>query len=110
MGKAFTITQGESEVYVGLHITRDRANHALTIDWSCYILKMLYKFGLENTSLVTIPADPHARLDEISRQDDAIITNFPYKDIIGSLFFGSLNTRRDIAYKVSSSSKYSDHP
>ena len=41
MGKVFSLTHDEPEIYVGLHITRDRPNRTMHIDQSRYIQKML---------------------------------------------------------------------
>jgi hypothetical protein len=110
MGQAFNITKGLLEVYVGLHIRRDQENRRLMLDQENYIRRVLVKYGFNEAKALTVLADPNARLDYSSGVDGKSASTYPYKEIIGSLFFAALGSRPDITYAVSFASKISERP
>lgn len=69
----------------------------------------MHEFGYADSHPVTVPANPNVRLDAFGTDSaDSHVRDFPYKAIIGSLFFASLGSRPDIAFAVSSAAKFSD--
>ena len=55
----FEVTVGEADVYVGIHITRDRFHRSLYIDQQRYIEMILQQYGFQDASTVSTPSDPH---------------------------------------------------
>lgn len=106
----FKITTGNPEVYVGLHITRNRAERTLQLDQSRYIHRKLHQYGFVDCAPLSVPADPHAPLDLASSIDEGTDPTFPYSEIIGSLHFASQGSRIDITYATSHLSKFSRNP
>jgi hypothetical protein len=63
MKGTFNITKGHPEIYVGLHIMRDRLTKTIHIDQDRYIEKILVKFGFQDATPMTILANPHSSLN-----------------------------------------------
>ena len=110
MEGAFQITQGLAEVYVGLHITRDRERGLIHIDQHQYLKQVLRRFNHEDCHHVAVPSNPSsaARM-QISHATDPQVT-FPYKECIGCLQFAHIGTRFDISYAVSNMSHFNNQP
>lgn len=109
MHGAFKITKGLAEMYVGLHITRDRSKRILTVDQSIYIERVLKRFAHESCHAVAVPADPSSAAD-LSIQMGSSTTPFPYKEGVGCLQWAALGTRPDISYAVSNVARFSNNP
>lgn len=65
-------------------------------------MSVLSKFGMSNANLVGTPLQPNVKFNE----DEACIDNVPYQQLIGSLMYLCVSTRRDIAYAVSFLSQF----
>ena len=98
MEKHFTITRSEADLYVGMHIRRDRSKRLLYIDQSLYLRRLLARFEMENCAPVSTPADPNVKFDHSFEplQDPP----FEYLSAIGCLMFAQTLSRVDIAYAV----------
>ena len=101
----------DPQLYVGIHLHRDRLHRLIYIDQELYINSMLHKYKLQDTHAVSTPAEPGAHLRTISNDaDENIEPNFPYAQILGSLQFAALTTRPDIAYAVNNAAQFKNHP
>ena len=99
------------ELYVGIHLKRDRQQRLIYIDQELYITSMLQKYQFQDSHPVQTPAEPGTHLRTISSDsDETLETNFPYAQIIGSLQFAALTTRPDIAYAVNYAAQFKNHP
>ena len=99
----------DPEVYVGIHIKRDRLTRTIYIDQELYIQSMLQKYKFQDSHPVSTPAEPGTNLRPAGT-DDSLETTFPYAQIIGSLQFAALTTRPDIAYAVNNAAQFKNHP
>ena len=101
----------DPELYVGIHIKRDRPNRIIYIDQELYINSLLQKYKFHESHPVSTPAEPGAHLRPISTNtDETLESTFPYAQIIGSLQFAALTTRPDIAYAVNNAAQFKNHP
>ena len=99
----------DPEVYVSIHIHRDRLTRTIYIDQELYIQSMLQKYQFQDCHPVSTPAEPGTNLRPAGT-DESLETNFPYAQIIGSLQFAALTTRPDIAYAVNNAAQFKNHP
>ena len=108
MNDVFKVRQNEPDTFVGLHITRNRHMRSLFLDQTQYIDCLFKRYGYTNLHPVQVPADPnlklHINIDHDKTEDQE--TNFPYKQLLGSVAFAALGTRPDIAYAVSSCARF----
>lgn len=71
----------------------------------------LQAFGYDNCSPTTVPVDCTTQLRHTSTiGDDKFEESFPYKNMLGSLQFGSYITRPDITYAISNTGTYQANP
>jgi hypothetical protein len=71
--------------------------------------KVLQRFGMENCKGVATPMDPKTFLKETSKEFDNA-GRLDYKSMIGSIIFAMLGTRPDIAFPISTLSKFNSCP
>ena len=110
---AFCITEGLAEVYVGLHITRDRDQHFIHLDQRRYLERVLKRFGHEFYNPVAVPTDPNSVAQLILGEASATtepVENYPYRECVGCLQWASIGTRFDITYAVSNAARFSSCP
>lgn len=101
----FKITVGDTKIFVGLQIERDRPNKSISLHQKAYIKKILERYRMVEAKPVSIPADPHTTLYP-ANDDDIKSENVPYKEAVGSLIFLAVVSRPDIMYAVNSVSKF----
>jgi hypothetical protein len=63
MKEEFEVTTNNANVYVGLHIFRNRTKLKLLIGQVMYVSKIFKHLGFENATLVNIPANPNIHLE-----------------------------------------------
>ena len=100
MSDVFVTKVTDPEVYVGLHLTRDRKQRIISIDQERYIQdKIIDQYGLRDAHPVTTHADPTSWLPAATNSDlvQSMVT-FPFLNMIGSCQFAAITTRSDIAY------------
>lgn len=100
MSDVFVTKVNDPEVYVGLHLIRNRKQRTISIDQERYIQdKIIDQYGLHDAHPVTTPADPNSRLPAATNSDLLQSTEtFPFLNMIGSCQFAAITTRSDIAY------------
>ena len=99
------------ELFVGIHIHRDRSHRIIYIDQKLYIDTLLQKTKFQDCHAVSTPAEPGAQLHSTSNAtDETFDTTFPFAEIIGSLQFAALTTRLDIAYAVNNATQFKNYP
>lgn len=102
---------GEAKLVLGMQITRDRTNHALTISQQAYLEKMMEKLGLMTMNPVSTPMNPNAVLVKAPSTHTASKQDISwYQSVIGSLMYAANGTRPDITFAVNRLSKYSSNP
>lgn len=105
LNKAFTITYGEVNTFVGMEIRRNRDHHLITISQGRYIQYILSKFGMSDARAYAIPMttglQPVNTYEEGKGDCDK-----PFAEVIGSLMFAAVVSRPDIAFAVNLMSRY----
>jgi hypothetical protein len=96
------------EVYVGLHITRDYTSNCTQLDQIRYILKALWKLGYVDAHVIIIPKKLNATLEDATHQDQNLVLNFPYNEIVECFFFASFDIMPDLSYVMGIEAKYND--
>ena len=105
---------GEPKQLLGLNISRDRAAGKIWLDQNSYVSKVIKKYGMEDCKPTSTPYDPSNKLsrDMMPQNEEEAkeMKNVPYREAVGSLLYVSQGTRPDIAYAVSSVSRYMQNP
>ena len=100
----------DPELYVGIHIKRDRPHRIIYIDQELYINSLLQKYKFQESHAISTPVEPGAHLRPINNvTDETLEPTFTYVQIIGSLQFAALTTRPDIAYAVNNAVQFKNH-
>ena len=100
---------GPINYYLGMTITRDRANRILRLGQQAYLEKVLRDHGMWDTNPVATPMDGRLEAAPEGHQatDDSRLR---YQSAVGSLMYAMLGTRPDLAYAVSVVSRYASNP
>jgi hypothetical protein len=101
---------GEAGVYLGLHITRDRAAGTLKVSQQAYSSQLLKKHGLEEAKSRSTPMDQGTKL---SKEGDSVQDEGErkrYASTVGALLYLANCTRPDIAYATSSLARFMSAP
>ena len=111
---------GEMDWYLGMRCKRDKTSGSFTLDQTKYLEDVLTKFnlwiGADRTR--TVPMQPNLVLSKWTPEHDAnltqkqeyLLSNFPYRQIIGSLLYASIWTRPEISFAVGKLAKFNNHP
>ena len=97
---------GELRWFLGMRVTRDRERRTLGIDQSQYIEKMVSNYQLPTKTAWTPIEKGH---EFIGYDGESQITK-KYQSLIGSLMYAMCGTRPDIAYGVSTLSRFNRNP
>ena len=101
---------GPTTFYLGIEITRDRANRSITMSQSSYINDIVTRFEMGDAKHTTVPISPSAQLARTTGTPLDTASAHLYPEIIGSLLYLAMNTRPDIAHAVSSLAKFMSCP
>ena len=109
----FEMTSGPADSFIGLEITRDRAQKNLFLTQSTFIEKLIEKFRMTECNLLDIPADPCSYLSVANcppedKYDSR--NNTAYRALVGALLYIMGTTRPDIAFAVIAVSRYCQNP
>ncbi len=96
---------GALEFIVGIRVTRDRPNKLLYLDQESYCKRILEKFNMSKANSVNSPINQRLVRDGIPDS-----TNYPYRQVVGSLMYLMVGTRPDIALACSELSRYLEKP
>ncbi len=115
LGRTFAMKDlGAARKILGIEIERDRVNKRLYLSQEKYIEGVLRRDRMEGARLVTTPLDAHFKLSKgdcpSTEEDHADMMNVPYASAVGSLMYAMTSTRPDIAYAVSTVSRYMANP
>ena len=113
--KHFDMTDlGELKMFIGVEITRNRAQRTLKAGQGPYIERILMDHGMEWCATVATPSDPAVHL--VKEKKDFVDTpeneadRQRYQSAVGSLMYAMLGTRPDIAYAVGIVSQHCTNP
>lgn len=101
--KEFKIRIMEAENFVGLEINRS-TDGSIRLCQMAYTKKILEKFRMLNAKPMATPAENNS---SVSPEP---VTNYPFREAIGSLMFLAVGTRPDISFAVGRASRSLNQP
>ncbi|CAI7856003.1 unnamed protein product [Closterium sp. NIES-54] len=96
---------GELTSYLGLRITRDRAQRTITLTQSHMVQKVLQLFGFTYSSPQSTPLPTGYSLSA-PPSDESVEPSGPYPELVGCLMYLMTCTRPDLAYPLSLLARY----
>ncbi|CAI7839258.1 unnamed protein product [Closterium sp. NIES-54] len=92
-------------VYLGLQITRDRAQHTITLTQSHMVQQVLQRFDFTYSSPQATPLSTRHSLSALP-SDESVEPSGPYPELVGCLMYLMTCTRPDLAYPLSILARY----
>ncbi|CAI7752060.1 unnamed protein product, partial [Closterium sp. NIES-53] len=96
---------GELISYLGLRITRDRAQRTITLTQSHMVQQVLQRFGFTYSSPQSTPL-PTGHSLSAPPSDEFVEPSGPYPELVGCLMYLMTCTRPDLAYPLSLLARY----
>ncbi|CAI7909456.1 unnamed protein product [Closterium sp. NIES-54] len=96
---------GELTSYLGLRITRDRAQRTITLTQSHMVQQFLQRFGFTYSSPQSTPL-PTGHSLSAPPSDESVEPSGPYPELVGCLMYLMTCTRPDLAYPLSLLARY----
>ncbi|CAI7789152.1 unnamed protein product [Closterium sp. NIES-54] len=96
---------GELRSYLGLQITRDRAQRTITLTQSHMVQQVLQRFGFMYSSPQATPLPTRHSLSALP-SDESVESSGPYPELVGCLMYLMTCTRPDLAYPLSILARY----
>ncbi|CAI7855259.1 unnamed protein product [Closterium sp. NIES-54] len=96
---------GELRSYLGLQITRDRAQHTITLTQSHMVQQVLQRFGFTYSSPQATSLSTRHSLSALP-SDESVELSGPYPELVGCLMYLMTCTRSDLAYPLSILARY----
>ncbi|CAI7846436.1 unnamed protein product [Closterium sp. NIES-54] len=96
---------GELTSYLGLRITRDRAQRTITLTQSHMVQQVLQRFGFTYSSPESTPL-PTSHSLSAPPSDESVEPSGPYPELVGYLMYLMTCTRPDLAYPLSLLARY----
>ncbi|CAI7898353.1 unnamed protein product [Closterium sp. NIES-54] len=96
---------GELTSYLGLRITRDRAQRTITLTQSHMVHQVLQRFGFTYSSPPSTPL-PTGHSLSAPPSDESVEPSGPYPELVGCLMYLMTCTRPDLAYPLSLLARY----
>ncbi|CAI7920201.1 unnamed protein product [Closterium sp. NIES-53] len=96
---------GELTSYLGLRITRDRAQCTITLTQSHMVQQVLQRFGFSYSSPQSTPL-PTGHSLSAPPSDESVEPSGPYPELVGCLTYLMTCTRPDLAYPLSLLARY----
>ena len=105
---------GAAKKILGMEIRRDRQAGKLFLSQQKYVERVLDRFNMSDCKPVSTPLTAHFKLssDLCPQTDEEMerMSHVPYSSAVGSLMYAMVCTRPDLAYAVSSVSRYMHNP
>ncbi|CAI7812597.1 unnamed protein product, partial [Closterium sp. NIES-54] len=96
---------GKLRSYLGLQITRDRAQRTITLTQSHMVQQVLRRFDLTYSSPQATPLSTRHSLSALP-SDESVEPSGPYPELVGCLMYLMTCTRPDLAYPLSILARY----
>ncbi|CAI7783363.1 unnamed protein product [Closterium sp. NIES-54] len=96
---------GELRSYLGLQITRDRAQRTITLTQSHMVQQVLQRFDFTYSSPYATPLSTRHSLSALP-SDESVEPSGPYPELVGCLMYLMTCTRPDLAYPLSILARY----
>ena len=97
---------GEPRWYGGCHYTREREMGTLTISQKTFADELVKQYSV--TSTQSVPLRVGIKLEEFNENE--MVENWPFRELVGSLMWLSISTRPDIANAVRAVARYCTAP
>jgi hypothetical protein len=102
---------GPIQQFLGIQVVRDRQARTIHINQAPYIESVLKRFQMDNCNGVSTPMEPNIQLEAALPSYTASRDHLlEYQQAIGSIMYAMLGTRPDLAFTVSTLSKYCSNP
>jgi hypothetical protein len=99
---------GDPKKFLGLEIERDRAHHTITLRQSVYANAILQRFGMSDAKPNSTPMATNLVFGASDGGEDTDARE--YQAMVGSVMYLMLGTRPDLAYSISTLSRYCSNP
>ena len=100
--------------YLGMEVTRDRANRTFFIDQTAFIDRMLKDLGMEKCKSAKVPMDSGTEMVKnryMGEDYEATKEEIQgYQSLVGTLLWLACMTRPDISFAVGKCSRYASNP
>ncbi|CAI7772618.1 unnamed protein product, partial [Closterium sp. NIES-53] len=96
---------GEMRSYLGLQITRDKAQRTITLTQSHMVQQVLQRFDFTYSSPQATPLSTRHSLSALP-SDESVEPSGPYPELVGCLMYLMTCTRPDLAYPLSILARY----
>ena len=104
---------GPVNTYLGIQISQCEKSGSITLNQESYFQNVLKKFKMNDCNIIGTPLDVNGKLTkEMCAKSDiekSEVIHLPYQSLIGSLMYGMVGTRPDIAFAVGVLSKYASN-
>jgi hypothetical protein len=101
---------GEAKFVLGIKIERDRPRRVIYLHQQQYIENVLERFNMNECKPVTTPMEVSVRLTKslapVTDKEKQEMSAVPYQSAVGSLMYAMTCTRPDIAFAVSTVSRF----
>jgi len=102
---------GPVQQFLGIQVVRNRQTRSIHINQALYIETVLKRFQMDNCNGVSTPMDPNSQLEAAPPGYIALKEHqLEYQGAIRSVMYAMLATRPDLAFTVSTLSKYCSNP
>jgi hypothetical protein len=103
--KVEVVNKGEVRSFLGISVTRNYPQHAISIGQPGYIDRLIAKYNMMNAKSASTPFEKGTKLKSATK-DDTLCNLKMYQELTGSLNHLSVFTRPNIAFAVSKLSKF----
>jgi hypothetical protein len=112
MKQIWTISDlGEARFCVGIAISRDKEARTVSLSQTALIDRVVTQFGQQDAYPMKTPMDPGLKLrrpSDVAPSDQAELSKYPYRSLVGCLLYLSVASRPDITYAVQQLSQFLD--
>src|SRR5947209_7845900 len=99
---------GDLKQFLGMQIFRDRKRKTTFVGQERYFQKVLERCRIQDCKGTSTPME--TKLSLVKPDDKDIIGEVEYQSLVGSIMYGMLGTRPDLAYSISTISKFNSCP
>lgn len=115
LGEHVEVTDlGELHWLLGMEVRRDRDARTIHVSQHSYIESILRRYNMEELKPLSTPMDDKITLSTsmapVTSDDFAIMRDVDYRGAVGALMYAALGTRPDIAFAVTTLSRFSSNP
>ena len=95
--------------FLGIKVQQDLVEGKVWIGGPTYTLRLLERFGMQDSKPVNTPSDPGSKLVKKTAEDEETDQKM-YQAAVGSLLYLSTKTRPDIAFAVGNVARFCSEP